>query len=62
MEELMIMKFKYKGEMPGITAGVLTKPGDTITTENEMVIDELKLSPLFEIIKEHKVTKKVKED
>ena len=57
------MKFKYKGDMPGITAGIATKPGDTITTENELIIDELKLSPLFEIIKDKKeVHKKVKED
>ena len=55
------MKFKYKGDMPGITAGILTNPGDTITTDNKMVIGELKLSPLFEIVKEHKVTKKEKE-
>ena len=57
----MIMKFKYNGDMPGITAGVPAKPGDTITTENEVVIDELKLSPLFEIIEEKKPIKKVKE-
>ena len=57
------MKFKYKGDMPGITAGIITKPGDTITTENKMIIGELKLSPLFEIVKDKKeVIKKVKED
>ena len=37
------MKFKYKGDMPGITAGIITKPGDTVTTENKMIIGELKL-------------------
>jgi hypothetical protein len=57
------MKFKYKGDMPGITAGIITKPRDTVTTDNTVIIKELKLSPLFEIVKEDKrVIKKVKED